>query len=417
MTSVSYSITAPLKPFTNSNGSVSSLKSGITSSRASSGGNRPKVSYQRKYWSYTDSRQRVRVRAGKKFTTIVVKTKLRWYRSRVGVDPKHFSEPHDYSRTSSKSFIEPYILDVPALPGWYGAYWSYSDFGSADWSGLTLSTWNSDDELALIGKLRAKLGGEFDPGVFLAELPEALSMIRNSASRISRAYSSYKKGNAIKAWNLLTDSKPYKKFGVNRSSNWLELQYGWLPLLSDAHSGAEFIAHHFSDVPPKQVVRVSSSRNGKFVKPTSAGAYRYGLASHTTRVGYKATISENNLPTLTGMIDPLTMAWEKLPYSFVIDWFLPVGDYLSARGLAQRVSGTFERTVLVKKIGKNYGRNNQPPGGTTYRGGLLDFEGITFTRTVSGSLSVPLPSFKPLLSVPSWGRAANAVALLLQKVY
>jgi hypothetical protein len=31
-----------------------------------------------------------------------------------------------------------------------------------------------------------------------------------------------------------------------------------------------------------------------------------------------------------GMANPLSLAWELLPYSFVVDWFLPIGQFLSS---------------------------------------------------------------------------------------
>jgi hypothetical protein len=42
---------------------------------------------------------------------------------------------------------------------------------------------------------------------------------------------------------------------------------------------------------------------------------------------------------------------------------------------------------------------------------------IVVTRTVSTSLDVPLPSWKPLSQVASWKHCANAVALLVQKAF
>jgi hypothetical protein len=49
-------------------------------------------------------------------------------------------------------------------------------------------------------------------------------------------------------------------------------------------------------------------------------------------VGFKVRVSNafiSNLDT-AGVINPLSIAWELSPYSFVVDWFIPVGNVLSA---------------------------------------------------------------------------------------
>lgn len=57
-----------------------------------------------------------------------------------------------------------------------------------------------------------------------------------------------------------------------------------------------------------------------------------------------------NLITLLGT-NVLATAWELVPYSFVIDWILPIGDYLrnmsSFGGVMNRVSTQSQRNQLV----------------------------------------------------------------------
>jgi hypothetical protein len=57
-----------------------------------------------------------------------------------------------------------------------------------------------------------------------------------------------------------------------------------------------------------------------------------------------------------GFNNPISLAWEVLPYSFVLDWFLPIGDFLDGlnrwKGL-QFVSGwevQFTRKTTIVDI-------------------------------------------------------------------
>jgi len=281
--------------------------------------------------------------------------------------------------------------------------------------------WTSNDDLAMLGKLREKVAGsDFNAGVFLGEGREALKMIATNATKIYKAYKAARKGNfATAAYELTGSNKTVRKSLAN---NWLELQYGWLPLLKDIKGGAEFLSHHFTTpmvfrvvVQPKEKVTLNACTCGS---PTS---YGYMNSPLTERGRILALLKEKDIVTLSGLLDPASVAWELLPYSFVIDWFIPIGNYLQARGLAQGLTGTFVTTRTTKWEARNvYGKEYRDPFNvpvvTRYN---VSNAGYRFTRviqkrTVSTTLNVPLPSVKPLSKVASWQHAANAVALLSQ---
>ena len=114
-----------------------------------------------------------------------------------------------------------------------------------------------------------------------------------------------------------------------------------------------------------------------------------------------------------GLTNPLLVAWEVVPFSFVVDWFLPVGDYLegltSLHGLKlSETSLTVHRMVKGTSTfipGPESVRNNfyRKLGHTTYDQYLIE-------RTL-GLPSLPLPKLEPPFSVV---RGLNAIALLRQ---
>jgi len=268
--------------------------------------------------------------------------------------------------------------------------------------------------------------------VFLAEAPEALKMITGTATTIANSLHRLKHKDFVGAARVLVQGTPREGHKIPKvpatkslSSRWLELQYGWLPLLSDAKSGAEQLADVLN-VPRRQrySAKVREERVTKTVHEwgasgTPCGSMIFQAQSQATRIHertLRAYISEGpTVPQMLGLLNPELVAWELLPYSFVADWFIPIGDWLEARALASHLVGTFVTTDFIT------GTNEVPValnGGFTLspgEGSPTPWVRIQLDRTVSNVLDVPMPTFKPLTEAASWRHCANAVALLRQK--
>lgn len=284
-------------------------------------------------------------------------------------------------------------------------------------------TWDSNDDIALIGRLRTKIAGsDFNAGVFLAEANQALGMIANSATRIRKSIKALLKGRIYQAVKELGAPYRGRKRGVKEKSksladSWLEISYGWMPLLSDAKSGAEMLAK-LLNLPLKQTYR---ARLTKKHKVTQTSLYLLNHKCSSLETGQiKAVIEEVNVIHLSGLTDIPSIVHEKTPWSFVADWFIPIGNYLSARGLAQSLTGTFTTTKTFTQYVSYSGKLAQSSAFYKWipiEGPEFERLAKTVNRTVSTSLAVPMPKFKPLAEVPSWKRAANAVSLLVQKIF
>jgi len=117
------------------------------------------------------------------------------------------------------------------------------------------------------------------------------------------------------------------------TSAWLEYKYGWVPLLSDVKGAAELCAQSFNDIRPTSVYgkaeTVFTTKNVYSTQGLTGTAY--GKANSKYKAVCKFEVSSVVADKLkqTGIADPLVLAWEMLPYSFVVDWFVPVGQYLS----------------------------------------------------------------------------------------
>lgn len=200
------------------------------------------------------------------------------------------------------------------------------------------------------------------------------------------------------------------------SSWWLEAVYGWLPLVNDMKEGAEFLAHQLN-VPFAQSYRAAVRKELNLTRVTSGPGYgvtitSYGKSTRTHRRGLIARIAEKpSVPKLLGLTSLESVIWELVPWSFVVDWVIPIGDWLTARGHAQGLTGTF--ITSDKQTGIAYA----PTGNLTLIGGVQPYySNVIFSRVITFTLAVPMPTVKPLSSIPSWIRAANSVALLVTRL-
>lgn len=300
-----------------------------------------------------------------------------------------------------------------------------------------LQPFGDNDQLKLVSKLVDRIkGGDFNLAVFLAEGHEALEMIAKNVTQIAKAIRAVRRGNLPGAVRALfselgrvtprrfSKSEAWKRerhlTAQEASSRWLELQYGWLPLLDDVKSGAEFLSDQVNTVHTLRV-RARIFRADPLFTAGSPGHWAFESASSVRYRTIVAYLSEDprNFYTLSGLADPELVAWEKLPFSFVADWFIPIGTFLEARAWTNRMVGTFVTTDKIVQSHKGLAPltvfdpgPNRAEWKVLYGAGNDTYRRVALTRTISTTLNAPLPSFKPLGKAATWKHCANAVALL-----
>ena len=176
-------------------------------------------------------------------------------------------------------------------------------------------------------------GSDFNPAVFLAEGKESFDMIASNVTSLATAIRKVKHGDMRGAARALGVSpprknKPMAKSADEASGRWLELQYGWLPLLGDTKSAAEHVASLIER--PHSLSFKATKQRGSFNNAVYNN-YVYAATTRVDRRTMKVILQTLPNPSKLNLLDPAIVAWELLPYSFVADWFLPIGDYLSAQ--------------------------------------------------------------------------------------
>lgn len=246
-----------------------------------------------------------------------------------------------------------------------------------------------------------------------AERRMTADLVADTALKLARAYSAARKGNFSKAAKAL-GARPKKT-----ASNWLELQYGWLPLLQDVHGAAEALAKR--DAPEHwtitgkgvvrepwhtKVTRWSGYKRGQIVARGMQGAF--------VRLDYiPANDFFTNLSSL-GLTNPAQLAWELLPYSFVVDWIWPVGDWLSS--LDATVGLTFLSGSVTRRREGNGFWYADPIDEAGYTTKTANYRSTSRYLSLSRSvyLTSPIPYPPPPKNPFSFTRMANALALCSQ---
>lgn len=192
----------------------------------------------------------------------------------------------------------------------------------------------------------------------VVEAKSSVTMLANAAKDLFDLYRYVRKGNLRKAKKILTSrgikrnvSKHWKnKTAENR---WLEFTYGWSPFIGDIRKAFEELSAERKATLPVIKVVYSTKAGDDFnpiVAPLSQDETWNGTAVYKTACYFQVSnpkIREAAKWNLGN--NPLLTAWELIPYSFVADWFIPIGDFLtqfSAGHGLEFISGT---SVLYAK--------------------------------------------------------------------
>jgi len=284
-------------------------------------------------------------------------------------------------------------------------------------------------ELAALAEIGTNIRGhDFNAGVFAAELPETLKMVIGTSRDVLSALVYLRRGNVSSAIRRLARSvgATGSRFGKHQQQQarlaaeqalkrsdvagaWLALQYGWKPLISDIYEMMKAMEKlHGSSMSNRKVV-FSCTKRARNKKPATA------LPGYTIDqmclIKHKVIFRENLSATRSlGLADPLSVVWEKVPYSFVVDWFVPIGTYLSTLSFFGPLSINSLRTQF-QRSSFDADNMNAESGFLKWLSGKQHTLNVSLVRTF-GPVSIPKPSFKALAKAFSLAHLENGAALL-----
>lgn len=277
-------------------------------------------------------------------------------------------------------------------------------------------------------------GGSPNLAVALAEHKQTSSLLVTNAARVVRGLSSVSRlrfRDAYDALNIVPTSsvseaaermtRTYRGKGpvpkVAIANFWLEIQYGWKPLLSDVYASAEKLNRRAQSGSQFRYVAMGTSRRYADFR-VNGRVLGTGAVTHTARAVTYLRMGADDVARLEanflGISNPALVVWELVPYSFVVDWFLPIGQYLDSWGTLKNVNLAPNRSSYTVKSISNSEYGGVYPEPALGPKGYVEIENVKRKRvSIERTLGLPgiaLPAFK---NPVSWQHAANALALVL----
>lgn len=338
----------------------------------------------------------------------------------------------------------------PGINGF--AFFTQSVYYAGDFSDFTTlkGSHNSDNgaDLALARLANKANNGSANIPEDLFTMAQTISLFTNNTNRLRFMAQALKDGaslrSAIKSGNLELRMAAtrraertlasLRRSGINGTKllaeMWLELRYGWMPLINDIQESIKV----YSDLVNKSTVitslTASATTNVDFKKELLSDAAPWeptvstGMSSTRRRtktkycVRYKLSDPYLHAAAQLGFTSPVGLAWELIPFSFVVDWFYPIGNALQLlhafEGL-EFVDGyrtQFTRTITTV----NYSYTGFTSSGdlitSHFVSGRGSAEAYLHDRVVLADFPRPgMPTPKNPVSVI---HAANAAALLVK---
>lgn len=271
-------------------------------------------------------------------------------------------------------------------------------------------------------RLVEKLGDQASLGLTLVQWKQADEMIRKRGGQLLRFGEALVRrsplGVAAALGLSLRDVQRVMRtrYGVARSLSdlWLEFWFGWKPAVQDIYTACEV----FDQPVPWGSIRAAAQSTGNpgVVQPPSSPIGGEGIEFYQTSVrtalGIDVRLVNPNVHLLNqfGLLNPALVAFDAIPWSFVLGWFSNVNSWLRSftdfAGLETR-DGYICTTKEV--VGRTFW-SGPPP---------YDSWGSTgFGRRVQRSLVSTLP--RPTFSLSGISlkptRALTAITLLVQKL-
>lgn len=251
------------------------------------------------------------------------------------------------------------------------------------------------------------LGMSKDMSVNLAvtfrERQQTVDMLAKSIRRLTNFTIALKRGDVRRALEILGKTVPPRERAKIKakqfSEAWLEAAFGWRPLVNDVYGAAVAIANTYHRPTLASVQGSGKEQNSKKWTYTEFGITAEFSVEYTTKsrceFSFVPDVNALKFLTETGLTNPAYTLWETLPYTFVVDWIYPLGNYLSL--LDATLGLTFKEGWISSKTEMNARsrviNEGQYVGAGTF--GCLEHAVFLGRRKLTSFPTPVLPSLRP----------------------
>lgn len=293
--------------------------------------------------------------------------------------------------------------------------------GRADaWDPTTLPEWSryyGEATSNCYKRLKGLLGESAGWGESLAQVNKTREMLTDRCVQLAHFVSALRRKDFRSAATILSMPQPSgatKKKKI--ASNFLEYSYGWKPLVQDIWTSCDILQKPFG--PQRVRASASADHTYKYIYRNydpngSSGIDQNSATKVYVKMGAEVIVSNPNLwlANQLGLVNPIVTAWQVLPWSLVVDWFINAEQYLLATSdfYGLHVSNAWTTTFYRgKETYTSYGGPYDPPDLR---------QSYASTTSGVGMFRVPGITSPPLIIRPfrgfSLARAANAIGLVV----
>lgn len=324
------------------------------------------------------------------------RTQTRYRQKRPIDQPLPYDTRYAYARKrvgAPETTVSPFSADLA----------TYVEWNSAHYNGLKIIAYD---------RLKGQISESAQLGVGLIETRKSVDMISKRATQLwtaARALRRLDFARVNQALNLRGDP-PRKAVKKAKASDfggaWLEYSFGWAPTVADIGNAIQVLQEPLKDVR----IRAKAKGTGYTITDSWPPSYwgqgkKWTITDTALAYGVDVAITNPNLylANKLGFVNPAQIVWELIPFSFVVDWFVNVEQFLGTGtdflGLSQKNPYTtyFMRGKCLAQWGAGYA------------GSYSEFDVIRMWRGLG--LSQPNLALRPW-KIWGWQRALNASALL-----
>lgn len=312
-----------------------------------------------------------------------------------------------FSETYRKSFQDPFTKE-----------WTYLPDATA-WPRYIGASRAAADEIAW-SKFRNRIHvGDASLGVTLGSFGQTMSMLTGRLNTIANILKAVKGHHDYATMRKVINKQSQRKaidpaVGKKIAGTHLEVVFGWLPLLSDARAMMGVLT---GDLPPSFISTRGKSTDSYNFKVVEGAITTYQSHNIRSSVAVSAivTVTNHNLWLLNrlGLVNPAVVAWDLVPWSFVVNMFVNVNEvvrsYTDYVGLQlSNVSTTYNSSGVVD-LRRDVKYEQTARNGTAISGYYFKKK----QRVLGGT--PPRPSFRLKLPNVNLGLAAIASSLVVQQ--
>ncbi len=263
--------------------------------------------------------------------------------------------------------------------------------------------------------------------VNIAEAEKSMLMLAKRTRQvydILRSASRGDIGGVARGLNLTTDDVRRRFISPSAATkkaagSWLEYNFGWKPIIQDCATAIDILQREFDYDRTRGTGNSSADWNyNPQLLPGQSDYKSSGKAKIRFTCSGQITVPNPNLylANQLGFVNPGRVVWDLVPFSFVIDWFLPVGAFLN--------SFTNDYGLVVNKPCSNYSVEGHcvqqsieiKLDGSTVVSDVFNASSFTFDRSLA---LPPRPGIASRFHIPdaSVWLALTSSSLMVQQIH